>query len=59
MSVSSEGFGVERDGPQGPPGMQAAAERTLGPPQRIYHADGYTILVWHTGLLRRLGPMSS
>jgi hypothetical protein len=50
---------VVAGGPQGPPGMQAAAERTLGPPLRIYHADGYTILVWHTDLLRRLGPMSS
>jgi hypothetical protein len=50
---------VVTGGPQGPPGMRAAAERTFGPPLRIYHADGYAILVWDTNLLRRLGPMSS
>jgi hypothetical protein len=50
---------VVAGGPRGPPGMQAAAERTFGPPLRIYHADGYTILVWDTNLLRRLGRMSS
>ncbi len=50
---------VVAGGPMGPPGMQAAATRTFGPPLRIYHADGYTILVWDTNLLRRLGPMSN
>jgi hypothetical protein len=48
---------VVAGGPEATPGMQAAAERTFGPPRRIYHADGYTILVWDTNLLRRLGPM--
>jgi hypothetical protein len=46
---------VVAGGPQGQPGMQAAAELTFGPPRRIYHADGYTILVWDVNLLRRFG----
>jgi hypothetical protein len=50
---------VVAGGPKGMPGMQAAAEATFGPPLRVYHADGYTILVWGTNLLRRLGPVRS
>jgi hypothetical protein len=50
---------VVAGGPEGTPGMQAAAERTFGPPLRVYQADGYTILVWDANLLRRLGPLSS
>jgi hypothetical protein len=46
-------------GPKGMPGMQAATEATFGPPLRVYHADGYTILVWGSNLLRRLGPVRS
>ncbi len=48
---------VVAGGPKGMPGIQAAAEATFGPPLRVYHADGYTILVWGTNLLRRLGPV--
>jgi hypothetical protein len=47
---------VVAGGPKGMPGMQAAAERTFGPPLQVYHADGYIVLVWDTNLLRRLGP---
>ena len=36
------------------PGMQLSAELTFGRPARIYHADGYTILVWNTNLLAKL-----
>jgi hypothetical protein len=50
---------VVAGGPKGAPGMAAAAERTFGPPLRVYHADGYTVLVWDTNLLRRLGPVRS
>jgi hypothetical protein len=39
------------------PGLQLSAELTFGRPQWIYHANGYTILVWNTNLLgRRDGP---
>ena len=41
-------------GPSALPGMQLSAELTFGRPQRIYHADGYTILVWDTNLLAKL-----
>ncbi|HUB20850.1 MAG TPA: hypothetical protein VMA97_00425 [Streptosporangiaceae bacterium] len=34
---------------------QPAAVRTFGPPQRTYQYDGYTIMVWDTNLLSRLG----
>ena len=34
---------------------QPAALRTFGPPQRTYRYDGYTIMVWDTNLLSRLG----
>jgi hypothetical protein len=33
---------------------QASAIRTFGPPQRVYHFDGYTVMVWHTNLLTKL-----
>jgi hypothetical protein len=33
---------------------QAAAVQAFGSPQRIYHADGYIILVWNTNLLKKL-----
>jgi hypothetical protein len=33
---------------------QAAALNAFGPPQRIYHADGYIILVWNANLLKKL-----
>ena len=41
-------------GPSALPGVQLSAELTFGRPQRIYHADGYTILVWDTNLLAKL-----
>ncbi len=45
------------DGPSALPGMQLSAELTFGRPARVYHADGYTILVWNTNLLDKLdGP---
>jgi hypothetical protein len=48
---------VVADGPSALPGMQLSAELTFGRPARIYHADGYTILVWNTNLLDKLdGP---
>ena len=45
---------VVADGPSTLPGMQFSAELTFGRPQRIYHADGYTILIWDTNLLAKL-----
>ena len=42
-------------GPAGLQGGPAAAVLTFGRPARIYHADGYTIMVWNTNLLARLG----
>jgi hypothetical protein len=33
---------------------RAAAVRTFGPPQRVYHFAGYTVLVWDTNLLSKL-----
>jgi hypothetical protein len=48
---------VVTDGPSALPGMQLSAQLTFGRPARIYHADGYTILVWNTNLLDKLdGP---
>jgi hypothetical protein len=32
----------------------ADARRTFGPPARIYHFDGYTVLFWNVNLLTRL-----
>ncbi len=45
---------VVADGPSALPGMQLSAELTFGRPHRIYHADGYTILVWNANLLAKL-----
>ena len=45
---------VVADGPSALPGMQLSAELTFGRPRRVYHADGYTILVWDTNLLAML-----
>jgi hypothetical protein len=48
---------VVADGPDALPGMQLSAELTFGRPQRIYRADGYTIMVYDTNLLVDLdGP---
>jgi hypothetical protein len=33
---------------------QASAESTFGPPQWVYHFDGYTVMVWDTNLLDKL-----
>jgi hypothetical protein len=46
---------VVTDGPLPLSGAWAAALRTFGRPQRIYRYDGYTVMVWDTNLLRRLG----
>ncbi len=46
---------VVADGPDGVLGMQLSAELTFGRPARVYHADGYTIMVWNTNLLAKLG----
>jgi hypothetical protein len=43
------------DGPAQLPWAQSAALRTFGRPARIYSYDGYTITVWDTNLLSRLG----
>ena len=43
------------DGPGQLPWAQSAAVRTFGPPRRTYSYDGYTIMVWDTNLLSRLG----
>jgi len=45
---------VVADGPSALPGMQLSAELTFGRPQGIYHADGYTILIWDANLLAKL-----
>jgi hypothetical protein len=42
-------------GPAQLPWAQAAALRTFGRPERTYGYDGYTIMVWDTSLLPRLG----
>jgi hypothetical protein len=48
---------VVADGPAGLVGLQRVAELTFGRPARVYHADGYTIMVWNTNLLDKLdGP---
>jgi hypothetical protein len=48
---------VVADGPAGLVGLQRVAELTFGRPARVYHADGYTIMVWNTNLLDTLdGP---
>jgi hypothetical protein len=48
---------VVADGPDVPSGMRLSAELTFGRPRQVYHADGYTIMVWDTNLLAELdGP---
>jgi hypothetical protein len=48
---------VVADGPGALPGIQLSAQLTFGRPQRIYHADGYTIMVYDSNLLADLdGP---
>jgi hypothetical protein len=44
---------VVADGPSGLPGMWPAV-LTFGRPARVYHADGYTVMVWNTNLLAKL-----
>jgi hypothetical protein len=46
---------VVTDGPIPLRGAWSAALRTFGRPQRVYRYDGYTVMVWDTNLLRRLG----
>ncbi len=46
---------VVADGPAGLQGMPAAALLTFGRPAQVYHADGYTIMVWSANLLAKLG----
>jgi hypothetical protein len=43
------------DGPAQLAWVRSAALRTFGPPQRTYSYDGYTIMVWDSNLLIRLG----
>jgi len=40
----------------GGPVTSAQALATFGRPARVYHYQGYTIMVWHKNLLRELGP---
>ena len=42
-------------GPAQLPGARSAALCTFGRPERTYSYDGYTIMVWDTNLLLRLG----
>jgi hypothetical protein len=42
-------------GPASPPGLQQAAELAFGHPLRTFHTNGYTIMVWNTNLLTKLG----
>jgi len=46
---------VVAGGPAPLPWVQSAALRTFGRPERIYRYDGYTVMVWDTNLLSRLG----
>jgi len=46
---------VVTDGPDSLPGLQQAAELAFGHPRRTYHTDGYTVMVWDTNLLTKLG----
>jgi hypothetical protein len=48
--VVADGFGAV-------PGLQTAVVLTFGQPERTYHADGYTIMVWNRNLLAKLGHM--
>jgi hypothetical protein len=44
------------DGPAQLALARPAALRTFGAPQRVYRYDGYTVMVWDSNLLGRLGP---
>ena len=46
---------VVAGGPAPLPWVQSAALRTFGRPEAIYGYDGYTIMVWGSNLLSRLG----
>jgi len=46
---------VVAGGPVPLPWVQSAALRTFGRPEAIYGYDGYTIMVWGSNLLSRLG----
>jgi hypothetical protein len=46
---------VVTDGPDSLPGLQQAAVLAFGHPRRTYHTDGYTVMVWNTNLLTKLG----
>jgi hypothetical protein len=46
---------VVAGGPAGLQGGAAAATLTFGAPARTYHVDGYTVMVWNTNLLPKLG----
>ena len=46
---------VVTDGPDSPPGLQQAAVLAFGHPRRTYRTDGYTVMIWNTNLLTKLG----
>jgi hypothetical protein len=46
---------VVTDGPDSLPGLQQAAVVAFGQPRRTYHTGGYTVMVWNTNLLTKLG----
>jgi hypothetical protein len=46
---------VVTNGPSAWPGVLQSAQLTFGRPALTYRADGYTILVWNTNVLARLG----
>jgi hypothetical protein len=46
---------VVTDGPDSLPGLQQAAVLAFGHPLRTFHTNGYTIMVWNTNLLTKLG----
>jgi len=46
---------VVTNGPDSPPGLQQAAVLAFGHPLRTFDANGYTIMVWNTNLLTKLG----
>jgi hypothetical protein len=43
------------DGPDSLPGLQQAAVLAFGHPRRTYRTDGYTVMIWNTNLLTKLG----
>jgi hypothetical protein len=46
---------VVTGGPDSLPGLQQAAVLAFGYPRRTYHPGGYTVMVWNTNLLTKLG----